>query len=313
MSLFGSVETRSYDSATRGVADAAAAADLAARLPRLVARAHEIAASVAYGVHGRKRAGVGETFWQYRPFMSGEAAHRIDWRRSARGDQLYVREREWEAAHDYFIWMDCSPSMAFASSLASDDKLARGVTLGLALADVLVRGGERVAALGLTAPVSARDVIDRLARALYERAGETARDELPPQAPLRPRARVVLISDFLTEPEALAMRLRQFADAGASGALLLIIDPSEESFPFAGETMFLDTDGGPAFHAGDARSLRAAYAQRFDAHREAVRAAARGAGFLCLQHHTDRPAAEAALTLAMGLLGAGSSGVEERR
>lgn len=305
------VATRAYDPASRPAADGGAAADLASRMPRLVARAHEVAASLAYGVHGRKRAGAGETFWQYRPFASGESAHRVDWRRSARGDQLYVREREWEAAHDYFLWMDCSSSMAFASSLASDDKLSRAVILGLALADVLVRGGERVAALGLTAPVSARDVIDRLARALADNVAETTHDDLPPQAPLRPRAKVVLISDFLIEPDALSARLRRFADAGASGALLMVIDPSEESLPFSGETMFLDTDGGPSFHAGEAKSLRAAYAQRFDAHREAARAAAARAGFLFLQHHTDRPAAEAALSLAMGLLGAGQFG--ERR
>lgn len=301
--MFSQVTTRAYDPATRRDADGAVAADLAAQMPRLVARAHEIAASVAYGVHGRKRAGVGETFWQYRPFNTGEATHRIDWRRSARGDQLYVREREWEAAHDYFIWMDTSPSMAFASSLAGDDKLSRGVTLGLALADVLVRGGERVAALGLTAPVSARNVIDRLSQALVDSAGIAARDELPPQSPIRPRARVVLISDFLTDLAALGARLRALADAGASGALLMVTDPSEESFPFDGETVFLDTDGGPSFHAGDARSIREAYAARFEAHREAVREAARRSDFIFLQHHTDHAAAEAALSLAMGLLG----------
>lgn len=297
--MFPQVTTRAYDPAQKSDADGPAA-DLASRMPRLVARAHEIAASVAYGVHGRKRAGVGETFWQYRPFNSGEAAHRIDWRRSARGDQLYVREREWEAAHDYFIWMDRSPSMAFASSLAQDDKLSRGVVLGFALADVLVRGGERVAALGLTAPVSARDIIDRLARALTQ-GGETS-DELPPQAPVRPRARVVLISDFLCDMRALAARLRRFADAGASGALLMIVDPCEESLPFDGETVFLDTDGGASFHAGDARSMREAYAARYAAHCDAVAHAARRAGFTLLRHHTDHSAAEAALALAMGLM-----------
>jgi uncharacterized protein (DUF58 family) len=300
---FGRIEARAYDPATRSEVDGAAAADMAASLPRLVNRAHEIAASVAYGVHGRRRAGQGETFWQYRPFTDGEAAQRIDWRRSARGDQLYVREREWEAAHDYFFWMDCSPSMAFASSLAQDDKLSRGVTLGLALADVLVRGGERVAALGLTAPISARDVIDRFSRALHDRAADVARDELPPEGPLSPRARLVLISDFLCDPDALGRRLRRFADSGASGALLMVVDPCEESFPFTGETMFLDTDGGPSFHAGEAGRLRSAYAKRFDAHRESIRDTARAAGFLFLQHHTDRPAAEAALSLAMGLHG----------
>jgi uncharacterized protein (DUF58 family) len=310
----GNVTTRWFDPASRRDAgQAATAADLSNRLPRLVARAHEIAASVAHGVHGRRRAGAGETFWQYRPFMTGESAHNVDWRRSARGDQLYVREREWEAAHEFHLWMDCSPSMAFASSLASEDKLDRAVTLGLALADVLVRGGERAGALGLATPISARDVIDRLARALDANAATVSRAELPPQAPIRARAKLVLISDFLCDADALTARLKEYAGAGASGALLLIVDPCEESFPFDGETLFLDTDGGPDFHAGNAGSLRSAYRQRFGEHRDRVRAAARGAGFLFLQHHTDRPAAEAALALAMGLQGLGLQGLQERR
>jgi len=308
MSLSGGVDTQWRDPARRAPDDGAAAAELAARLPRLVARAHEIAASVAYGVHGRRRAGAGETFWQYRPFASGESAARIDWRRSARGDHLYVREREWEAAHDYHLWMDCSSSMSFASSLAPEDKLSRGVTLGLALADVLVHGGERVAALGLTPPVSARDIVERLARAIHANAAIAATEELPPDCGLKPRARLVMISDFLVAPDKLTARLKTYAAAGAGGALLMVIDPSEESFPFTGETLFLDTDGGEAFHAGDAQQLKSAYAQRYAAHKSTIAAAARAAGFAFLQHHTDRPAAEAALAMTMSL-----QGVEERR
>ncbi len=233
---------------------------------------------------------------------------RIDWRRSARGDQLYVREREWEAAHDYYLWIDCSSSMSFASSLASEDKLSRAVALGLALADVLVRGGERVAALGLTPPVSARNIIDRLARALHANAAVAARQELPPDAGLGSRARIILISDFLTAPEELATRLKSYASVGAGGAVLMIIDPSEESFPFAGETLFLDTDGGDSFHAGDAHQFKSAYDQRYAAHKRAIAAAAQAAGFEFLQHHTDRPASETALALTMSL-----QGVEARR
>ena len=41
----------------------------------------------------------GESFWQYRRFVSGEPSQNVDWRRSARDDHLYVREQEWEAAH----------------------------------------------------------------------------------------------------------------------------------------------------------------------------------------------------------------------
>lgn len=308
MSLSGGVDTQWRDPARRAPDRSVAAAELAARLPRLVMRAHEIAASVVYGLHGRRRAGVGETFWQYRPFASGEAAARIDWRRSARGDHLYVREREWEAAHNYYLWMDCSSSMGFSSSLASEDKLSRCLTLGLALADVLVRGGERVAALGFTPPASARNIVDRLASALHANADAAATQELPPELGLGSRARVVMISDFLSPPDELAARLKSYAAVGAGGALLMVIDPSEESFPFDGETLFLDTDGGEPFHAGDARQLRQAYAQRYAEHKRAIAAAAQGAGFGFLQHHTDRPAAEGALALTMSL-----EGVEARR
>ena len=88
---------------------------LSASLPRLVLEARRIASNVIHGLHGRRRAGVGENFWQYRRFNSGEPAARVDWRRSARDEHLYVREQEWEAAHTVWLWPDRSASMAFAS------------------------------------------------------------------------------------------------------------------------------------------------------------------------------------------------------
>ncbi|MBI3274624.1 MAG: DUF58 domain-containing protein, partial [Methylocystis sp.] len=275
------------------------AADLANRLPRLVAGARQLAASVMHGVHGRRRAGAGETFWQFRPFGAGEAAQRIDWRRSAQGDHLYVREREWEAAHSYFLWMDCSPSMAFVSSLALDAKIDRALTLGLALAEVLVRGGERVGCLGLTNAMSARDIIERLACALLDAGEATTRQELPPPAALPQRAKAVLIGDFLCDPQSLAERLRRLAANGATGCLLTIADPVEETFPFEGETEFLDTDSSAAFHAGRAQSWREPYAQRLARHRCEVEEAAKASGFASSLHRTDRPAAEAAMALYM--------------
>src|SRR5580700_10953 len=153
------------------------ALEMAQRLPGLVAAAREVALSVLHGVHGRRRAGEGETFWQFRPFVAGEAAGRIDWRRSAKDERLYVREREWEAAHTVFIWIDRSPSMWFTSNLALQPKIDRALVLGLAAADLLVRGGERAGLLGLTRPVSARDIVDRLAEAMIQderRGGEPA-------------------------------------------------------------------------------------------------------------------------------------------
>src|SRR5438105_11978274 len=132
---------------------------LAARVPRLILEARRVASTVIHGLHGRRRAGAGENFWQYRRFTNGEPSHNVDWRRSARDDHLYVREREWEAAHTVWVWPDRSPSMVFASPLVWETKLDRALVVGFALAHVMVEGGERVGIPGLLRPTASRDVI----------------------------------------------------------------------------------------------------------------------------------------------------------
>src|SRR5262244_3484108 len=168
-----------------------AARTLAETMPRLILEARRIAATVIHGLHGRKRAGPGENFWQYRRFVWGEPARRVDWRRSARDDHLYVREQEWEAAHTVWIWPDRSPSMSFASWLARDSKLYRTLVIALALAEVLVEGGERVGIPGLMRPTGSRNVIERIAQAILVDRDERA--SLPPNFAPSPLAEVVLL------------------------------------------------------------------------------------------------------------------------
>ncbi|MBV8847990.1 MAG: DUF58 domain-containing protein [Methylobacteriaceae bacterium] len=273
---------------------------LARRLPSLVASAKELAASVMHGVHGRRRAGTGENFWQFRPFTFGESVQRIDWRRSARDDRLYVREREWEAAHTIFLWMDLSPSMAFLSSMARQSKADRALVLGLATADLLVRGGERVGLLGMTRAIAARNIVERLAEALVVedlRMSSAGHPDFPSDEPLPQRTQVILISDFLVAPDALATRLRCIASNGARGHLVMIADPVEETFPFEGHTEFLDVDSGALFRAGRAEAYRPDYVARLARHRERVRNAAREVGFSFALHRTDAPPATALLAL----------------
>src|SRR5437016_6699638 len=129
---------------------------LSATMPRLILEARRVAATVIHGLHGRRRAGTGENFWQFRRFMSGEPSSRVDWRRSARDDHLYVREREWEAAHTIWIWPDLSPSMEFASPLGRETKRDRALVLAFALGELLVRGGERVGIPGTMRPTANR-------------------------------------------------------------------------------------------------------------------------------------------------------------
>ncbi len=286
------------------------ALDLARRLPAALVAAKEIAASLMHGVHGRRRAGVGETFWQFRPFASGEAAQNIDWRRSARDDRLYVREREWEAAHTLWLWMDLSPSMGFVSDLAREPKVDRALSLGLAAADLLVRGGERVGLLGLSRAFATRDIVDRLGEVLAVEAGrDIERAELPPAVALGPRMRAILIGDFLIEPKLFAERLSTIAARGASGHMVVIADPVEETFPFAGHVELVDSDSPATLRLGRAESWRADYEARLARHRAEIFDIARAHNFSVLVHRTDRPASEALIALRARLEEGGAQGL----
>ncbi|MGO8801257.1 MAG: DUF58 domain-containing protein [Roseiarcus sp.] len=280
------------------------AATLAARLPSLIVAARQVAQSVMHGVHGRRRAGPGETFWQFRPFISGEPAGGVDWRRSAREDRAYVREREWEAAHTVWIWIDRSPSMAFVSQLAQASKIERATVLGLAAADLLVRGGERVGLIGLTRPLATRGVIERFADALaLDERLSAAQAPLPPLASLTARSKVVLISDFLSPEAAIRAAIDALSAQGAQGQALMIVDPIEETFPFEGHTEFVGADGMTRLRAPRAQGLREGYLERLARHRDAVRAACAARGWDFALHRTDKPAAQALLALRMRLEG----------
>ncbi|NEV77484.1 DUF58 domain-containing protein [Rhodopseudomonas sp. BR0C11] len=279
---------------------------LAASLPRLMLEARKIANNVTHGLHGRRRAGAGENFWQYRRFVSGEPAQNVDWRRSARDDHLYVRELEWEAAHTVWLWPDRSLSMAFASKTARDSKLERGLIVAFALADLLVAGGERVGIPGLMNPTSSNNVIDKMAQAILHDA--STRSSLPPSFVPSSRAEIVVLSDFWSPVGEIRQMLAGLSASGAHGTLVQIVDPAEESFPYAGRVEFVEPEGGGAITAGRAEKWASDYVALVAAHRDAIRAETSKLDWLFSTHTTSRSAAELLLFLHAGMTTAKDAG-----
>src|SRR5262245_2497310 len=228
---------------------------LAATLPRLILEARRVAATVIHGLHGRRRAGSGENFWQYRRFVSGEPAQRVDWRRSARDDHLYVREQEWEAAHTVWIWPDRSPSMMFNSRLVDDTKLDRALVVAFALAEVLVEGGERIGIPGIMRPTANRNVIERMAEAIVH--DPTERASLPPSFSPSPLAEILLLSDLWSPIAEVHSTIAQLSASGSHGHVVQIVDPAEETFPYSGRVEFFEPEGAGAVTAGRGETGRA--------------------------------------------------------
>lgn len=277
---------------------------LADRLPDILIDAKRIAQTVAHGIHGRRRAGPGETFWQFRQFQSSDTAQLIDWRRSASSDHLYVREREWEAAHTVWLWPNLSPSMDFQSHLTDATKRDRAIVLTFAAAELLVRGGERVAFLGLTQPTASRRASTRIAEAIATQAATPALTfSQPPEARLTRFSGTILFSDFLDPIAKTRAHVEALAAEGTAGHLVQILDPAEETLPYEGRTEFLSPSGGERWVADRVQSLRGQYKERFEAHRAELEELAKRLGWSFLVHHTDRPASEPLLTLIMRLEG----------
>ncbi|WP_222182200.1 DUF58 domain-containing protein [Geminicoccus harenae] len=291
------------------LAQRAEAAGLAARLPALQLEARRIAAGVVQGVHGRRRAGPGETFWQFRPYQPGDPAQRIDWRQSARGSRLFVREREWEAAQAAWLWCDRSPSMTFRSSHAVPRKLERAAVLMIALGDLLVDGGERVGVLGHDErAVVGKTVASRILRALGS-SEPLAQDAHLPADRIPAHARAVLFGDFLHPPELLRDWLRPHVAHGVRGVLVQVVDPAEETFPYEGRMVVEGMEGDGRRLVENAAELGRRYRTVWQAHRQSLAEAAGRLGWIHILHRTDQPATVALVALwqALALPTAGST------
>lgn len=272
----------------------------AASLPPLLARAEHLAGAVLLGEHGRRRAGMGDDFWQYRPAQSGDSRRMIDYRRSARGDTEFVREREWQIAQSVMLWVDQGASMRFTSNDALPTKADRARLLGLATAILLVRGGERVGLTGTSLPPRRGNAqILRLAELLNTDAPE---DYAPPESrAMIPSARAVFISDFMGDIAGVRTALTKAADRGVRGVLMHVLDPSEEAFPFRGRTIFESVGGTLRHETLKANDLRDRYLERLAARKDELQSLCHVTGWQYGLHHTDAAAQSALLWLYRAL------------
>jgi uncharacterized protein (DUF58 family) len=260
------------------------AESLGAALPPLVVEAERVATTVMPGVHGRRRAGPGEAFWQFRPYVLGDAVARID-----------LRETEWEAAQTVALWSATDPGMEWRSSRELPTKVLRAQLLLLALASLLFRGGERVRLFGLPRPFAGRSALPALAESLPRMAAR-------PADPVLPRhARAVVFGDLLAPLDETAKQVATLSAQGVRGHMLQVVDPAEEALPYAGRVQFQDPGAGPDALIPRVEAVRGLYAERLARHRDGLRALATSTGWRFGIHRTDQPPETALLALVQAL------------
>lgn len=273
-----------------------AAEQEASRFPDLLARAEHLAGTVLLGEHGRRRAGMGDDFWQYRPVQAGDSRRMIDWRRSARSDAQFVREREWQVAQSVMLWVDASASMRFTSDKDTPQKADRARLIALAAAIMLIRGGERVGLTGTRLPPQrGRAQVLRLAEEFSQDAG--ADYGVPEARAMLPHAKAVFISDFLGDIDGVQAALTKAADRGVRGVLMQVLDPSEETFPFHGRTIFESAGKTLRHETLKANDLKERYLAKLAERKDTLSHLCRVTGWQFTTHHTDNSAQSALLWL----------------
>ena len=280
------------------------AEELAALLPPLMVAAERVAATVSQGVHGRRSVGQGETFWQFRRYGFGDSTQLIDWRQSAKSQPVYVRETEWEAAQSVWLWRDGSQSMAYRSTDGLVNKIERADLLLLALASLLIRGGEHVALLGTgMTPSSGRGMLHRLWSMIeaQDRKAKTPPGSLPAFESLPRYGRVVLIGDFLSPLDEIHHSIAAFANQGIRGHLVQVLDPAEETLPFSGRVRFdgMEDEGDILIERVEA--MREQYLDRLANHNQGIEALAKSFGWSHAVHHTDHSPEASILALYLVL------------
>ena len=124
---------------------------------------------------------------------------------------------------------------------------------------------------------------DEVARQLMEHdaLGAHARDELG-------------INEIVTARPVQAA-LTAAADRGVRGAILQVLDPAEEEFPFHGRTIFESMGGGIRHETQQAGDLRDRYLARLAERKDRLAELGRAVGWHVSTHHTGQPAQSALL------------------
>ena len=204
------------------------------------------------GHHRSNHKGSSVEFAEYREYTPGEDPRRMDWRVLARTDRYFLKEFEAETNLRAYPILDCSGSMSFGSPM---NKIEFSKRLIATLTYLYLRQGD---AVGLTLikssgttdlpsrrnPSQLQDIIQTLGATKAE-GKDLLINQLHRSADsIKSRGLVIIFSDFLEEPDALANAIHHMRDRKHEVVFFHLMDRKEIDFLFDRPTRFIDLEGG---------------------------------------------------------------------
>jgi uncharacterized protein (DUF58 family) len=271
----------------------------AENFPGLLLKAEAVAQSLMAGVHGRRRVGIGESFWQFRPYQSGDARRDIDWKQSAKRNDTFIRQTEWEASQTLWLYRDASESMNFSSSKKLLPKKFYAEVLLLALSMLALSGGEQVGLLGTAlSPQRGYPSVQKIYETIPQQTHLTLSGRL-----IMPHSRLVVMSDFYFPPDTIRSFCESLAVRKIKGDFIQIIDPAERTLPYTGRVKFQDIEDDHAspIIIANVESVRSAYEEKFLRHQQDIAEMGRDFGWGFKSFATDMPPEAALADIYNGL------------
>lgn len=244
------------------------ARELAAAYGRVMVQAERLAHSLMMGFHGRKQAGTGEEFWQFRPYVEGDTTRKIDWRESAKREKMYMRDNEWEAAQRILFHYTPHARLDYSSDKNTPTKKQRAELILFALSFLFQKSGELFSLNGSGLTFNNNHAqIEKIADFLSLAGAENT---LLSDTGSAQKSIPVIIDDFLSPIEDVKTRFMQACAGSKDGYVIQVLDNAEINFPFEGHIEFTDSTAVQSLTFSKTQSVRDAYLKRFHAHQDAL-------------------------------------------
>jgi uncharacterized protein (DUF58 family) len=223
----------------------------------------------------------------------------IDWKAYARTEKLYVRQFEEEKTLTTHILLDASKSMDYPEKGTSKFEYAAMLAAGYAY--MVTRYNDRFAISTFTQEVDINKpsrgrknllrTIDRLTE--LEISGSTSIEEavLKYSRAIQSRSLVILISDFLQEPQAIETAVSRLSEHDL--ILIQVLDPTEKVLPLQGNSKLVDLETGEDIRTYVSENFKKRYLGKLDDHTARIKKACMKVGAEFYTFTTDTPVFDA--------------------
>lgn len=268
------------------------------RFENLLVFAKAVVEGYFAGKHKSPYRGSAAEFADYKEYAPGDELARLDWRVYGRTRRLYLRQFEEETDMTVYLMLDTSGSMRYAGE-NRQSKFFLAAKIAAALAYLMMAQSDKASLVLFAqkvtqffAPGGTRRHLHRIVTEL-ERVRPALTTGIASavqecNALFKKRGRIVILSDFLDDTDALFDALAQFVHRKFEILLLQIVDPDELNLPSFNAAKFIDLETAETVQV-DPEEIRASYQAHI---KQQIDALAKEADMRQIQHRlvdTQRP------------------------